>query len=62
MAGEVLSDESSFLSNISSESKQQQFSVVRDVMYKYSKAAQERFMAQIDLVFLFIWFQLHKNS
>jgi hypothetical protein len=51
---DLVSNESS-MSYISTDSKE--FSTVRDVMYKYSKNAQERFMGTVDLVFLFIWFQ-----
>ena len=32
------------------------FDVVRDTMYKYSKKAQQKFFADVQLSFLFLWF------
>jgi hypothetical protein len=52
----ISNDSGSFLSGSSSLSRDMQFGIVRDVMYKYSKLAQERFMSELDLAFLFIWF------
>jgi len=31
-------------------------------MYKYSKLAQERFMGDLDLAFLFLWFQQQPDA
>ena len=34
---------------------------MRDVQYKYSKLAQERFLADSDLSFLMVWFHNHAD-
>lgn len=59
----ISNDSGSFLSGGSSSlSRDMQFGIVRDVMYKYSKLAQERFMSDLDLAFLFIWFQQQPHA
>ena len=39
-----------------------EFSVVREPMYKYSKAAQERFFEQPEFAFLFAYFAKSEHS
>jgi hypothetical protein len=35
------------------------FSLVREVMYKYSKKSQQDFFESPELCFLFLWFSIH---